>query len=60
MALHVRLKGDGLLCSGMTVLVDIECPDCGSTASVRKVGIGTYRCGECGREFTEADVRAST
>lgn len=43
----------------MTILVDIGCPDCGRTESVRKVGIGTYRCVECGREFTEADLRQS-
>jgi transposase-like protein len=43
----------------MTVLVDIGCPDCGRTEPVRKVGIGRYRCGECGREFTESEVRAA-
>jgi len=43
----------------MTVLVDIGCPACGRTEPVRKVGIGTYRCVDCGREFTEAEVRQS-
>ncbi|WP_256465437.1 hypothetical protein [Halorientalis marina] len=43
----------------MTLLVDIDCPDCGRSEPVRKVGIGTYRCGECGREFTESDVLPS-
>ena len=41
----------------MTVLVDIGCPDCGRTEPVRKVGIGRYRCEECGRVFTESEVR---
>ncbi|WP_424019234.1 hypothetical protein ACOZ4N_07110 [Halorientalis pallida] len=40
----------------MTLLVDIACPSCGRTRPVRKVAIGTYRCGDCGREFTEADI----
>jgi tRNA(Ile2) C34 agmatinyltransferase TiaS len=57
-ALHVRLKGGGDVGAGMTVLVDIGCPDCGRTEPVRKVGIGRYRCDECGSEFTESDVRA--
>ncbi|MEE6211461.1 hypothetical protein U3A55_15040 [Salarchaeum sp. III] len=39
----------------MTVL-DIECPDCGRVESVRKAGIGEYRCTECGREFSRADL----
>ncbi|MGB9986281.1 hypothetical protein [Salarchaeum japonicum] len=39
----------------MTV-VDIECPDCGRVASVQKNGIGQYRCGECGREFSRDDL----
>ncbi|MFB6084199.1 MAG: hypothetical protein ABEJ94_08145 [Halorientalis sp.] len=41
----------------MTLLVDITCPSCGRTRPVRKIAIGTYRCGDCDREFTEADVR---
>lgn len=40
----------------MTVLVDIGCPDCGRKRSVRKRGLGRYRCAECDREFTHADV----
>jgi len=44
----------------MTMLVDIECPDCELTKPVRKVGIGTYRCGRCGREFTGSDVVPSS
>jgi predicted nucleic acid-binding Zn-ribbon protein len=55
--LHVRLKDGGVFDSGMTVLVDIGCPDCGRTEPVRKVGIGRYRCEECGRVFTESEVR---
>lgn len=35
----------------MTVVVDISCPECGETQSVRKVGIGRYECGACGATF---------
>lgn len=41
----------------MTLLVDISCPACDRTRPVEKVGIGEYRCDECGCEFTQADVR---
>ena len=41
----------------MTAVVDISCPSCGSASSVQKVGIGEYRCVECGAEFTHEDVR---
>lgn len=32
-------------------VIDISCPSCGSEEGVRKEGIGTYRCVECGHEF---------
>jgi len=41
----------------MTVVMDIACPACGSLTAVQKVGIGTYRCTDCGHEFTHEDVR---
>jgi transposase-like protein len=41
----------------MTTVVDIACPSCDRESSVRKVGIGEYRCTECGTEFTHEDVR---
>lgn len=34
----------------MTV-IDIDCPGCGRSDSVRKAGIGAYRCTACDREF---------
>lgn len=40
----------------MTLLVDIGCPECGRTGPVRKVDIGVYRCADCDREFTQADL----
>jgi ribosomal protein L37AE/L43A len=40
----------------MTVLVDIDCPECGRTATVRKLALGRYRCGDCGTEFSQEDV----
>jgi len=40
----------------MTLVVDIGCPDCGRKRPVRKAGLGRYRCANCGREFTRADV----
>lgn len=43
----------------MTVVIDISCPICEQTGTVRKVGIGTYRCVDCDREFSQADVRPS-
>ncbi len=43
----------------MTVLVDINCPSCDSTGAVRKLGIGSYRCEDCGCEFSQADILPS-
>ncbi len=40
----------------MTAVVEIRCPDCGDRDAVRKVGVGRYRCGGCGREFQAADL----
>jgi len=40
----------------MTIVVDIACPNCGRTDTVRKEGLGTYRCAECGHEFTQEDI----
>jgi|GEM_PF-1791257 len=37
-------------------VIDISCPECGSTGSVRKERIGTYRCTECGFEFDHEDL----
>ncbi|MFC7045358.1 hypothetical protein ACFQH6_08015 [Halobacteriaceae archaeon GCM10025711] len=39
----------------MTV-ADISCPSCGAVGEVRKVGIGQYRCGDCGDEFSAETV----
>lgn len=41
----------------MTVVVDISCPECGETNTVRKVGIGRYVCGECGASFDQTEVQ---
>jgi DNA-directed RNA polymerase subunit RPC12/RpoP len=41
----------------MTSVVEIRCPECNSVHEVRKVGVGAYRCGRCGREFGPEDVR---
>ncbi|MFB6130967.1 MAG: hypothetical protein ABEJ28_09125 [Salinigranum sp.] len=41
----------------MASLVDIPCPNCGRVEPVEKVGIGTYRCRECGHEFGARDAR---
>ena len=41
---------------GTVTVIDIACPSCGSTGSVRKVRIGTYRCTSCGHEFDHTDV----
>lgn len=46
----------GRFYTGMTVVVDIDCPACGETQSVRKVGIGRYECGECGNAFDQSAV----
>jgi len=43
----------------VTHVVDIGCPSCEATRAVRKVGIGTYRCGECGREFSQDEIMPS-
>lgn len=40
----------------MTVVVDIPCPRCNQSESVRKQSIGTYRCAECGFEFGPEDL----
>lgn len=40
----------------MTAVIDIECPQCGSSASIQKVTLGTYRCGECGVDFGHEDI----
>jgi len=37
-------------------VIDIACPECGRVGPVRKEGIGTYRCTECGHEFDPADL----
>ena len=39
----------------MTV-IDIACPECGATGSVRKERIGTYVCTDCGYEFDHTDI----
>ncbi|WP_256463858.1 hypothetical protein [Halorientalis litorea] len=41
----------------MTLLVDIGCPSCDRVRPVRKVGIGTYRCGACGHEFGHDELQ---
>jgi ribosomal protein L37AE/L43A len=43
----------------VTLVVDIACPSCGRTRTLRKVAIGTYRCGDCGRAFTEGEIDPS-
>lgn len=40
----------------MTLLVDIQCPDCGRKRPVRKRGLGRYYCADCDREFTREEV----
>jgi len=40
----------------MSVLIDIACPECGRTQSVRKVALDRYRCEECCVEFSQEDV----
>jgi len=40
----------------MTAVVDISCPDCEAIRAVRKVGVGQYRCEECGAEFSAEEV----
>jgi len=40
----------------MTVVVDIACPNCERTRTVRKVAIDRYRCDDCGEEFGQGDV----
>jgi DNA-directed RNA polymerase subunit RPC12/RpoP len=41
----------------MTSVAEIRCPDCNSVHEVQKVGVGTYRCRECGTEFGVEDVQ---
>lgn len=40
----------------MTIVMDIACPSCHRSDSVQKHGLGTYRCTECGREFSQDDL----
>ena len=40
----------------MTAVVDISCPECEAIRAVRKVGVGQYRCSECGAEFSAEEV----
>jgi hypothetical protein len=40
----------------MTAVIDISCPSCGRTNAVRKRGLGTYRCAECGEEFDQSAI----
>ncbi len=40
----------------MTTVVDIRCPDCGARDAVRKVGVGRYRCEDCGQTFEASDI----
>jgi len=40
----------------MTAVIDISCPSCGRTDAVRKRGLGTYRCAECGEEFDQSAI----
>lgn len=40
----------------MSLLVDISCPECGRTDTVRKVGLDLYRCTECDHEFSQEDI----
>lgn len=40
----------------MTVLVDIDCPDCGRSRPVEKIALGRYGCDDCGIEFSQEDV----
>lgn len=35
----------------MTVVIDIECPECGQSSPLQKVGIATYRCADCDTTF---------
>jgi DNA-directed RNA polymerase subunit RPC12/RpoP len=41
----------------MTSVAEIRCPECNSVHEVRKVGMGAYRCTDCGHEFDVDDVR---
>jgi ribosomal protein L37AE/L43A len=43
----------------VTLVVDIACPSCDRTQTLRKVAIGTYRCGDCGREFSREEIDPS-
>jgi len=40
----------------VTAVIDISCPSCGRTDAVRKEGLGSYRCGECGAEFDQSAI----
>jgi ribosomal protein L37AE/L43A len=37
-------------------VVEIRCPSCGELDAVVKVGVGAYRCRDCGTEFAVEDV----
>ena len=38
------------------IALDIDCPQCGRTQTVEKVGLGRYRCRECDTEFSRSDI----
>lgn len=40
----------------MSRVVDIECPECGSSTSLQKVEIGSYRCVDCDVTFDHGDA----
>lgn len=40
----------------MTAVVDIDCPECGKTQPVMKIGIDRYCCTACEVEFSHEDV----
>lgn len=42
----------------MSVL-DITCPRCGRVDPVEKVGLGQYRCRECGKRFSREDLEVA-
>lgn len=42
--------------TGMTSVIDIACPSCGRTESVRKYDLDEYRCEHCGTSFGADDV----
>jgi ribosomal protein L37AE/L43A len=40
----------------VTAVIDISCPACGRTDTVRKEGLATHRCGACGEAFDQSAV----